>query len=199
MSASRRPRCDAPVLEPAGDADRRRHLRPFQPLGLGSEREPVGQAIRRQAEHWLEPWWTVLDTEGARSMTILRRYFESGAWPISARRRTFSPSSRARGCSPIHRRVPNRSGRLDSRLHAGRRNDPAAGRRRRRRLGSLVQPARRPLVARAGRRRTGMERGRSSRRMAAIGCSICAAPEGRANAGRRLRLLTWGIWPNSTS
>jgi hypothetical protein len=45
------------------------------------EREPVGQAIRRQAEHWLEPWWTVLDTEGARSMTILRRYFESGAWP----------------------------------------------------------------------------------------------------------------------
>ncbi|HEU0113164.1 MAG TPA: DUF4038 domain-containing protein, partial [Thermomicrobiales bacterium] len=46
-----------------------------------SGREPVGQAIRRQAEHWLEPWWSVLDTEGARSMTVLRRYFESGAWP----------------------------------------------------------------------------------------------------------------------
>jgi hypothetical protein len=53
----------------------------FSLWAWASEREPVGQAIRRQAEHWLEPWWTVLDTEGARSMTVLRRYFESGAWP----------------------------------------------------------------------------------------------------------------------
>ena len=43
-------------------------------------REPVGNAIRSQADVVLEPWWTVLDTPGARSMTIARHYFESGDW-----------------------------------------------------------------------------------------------------------------------
>ena len=45
-----------------------------------SEPEPVGQGIRSQADELLLPWWTVLDTPGARSMTVLRRYFESGPW-----------------------------------------------------------------------------------------------------------------------
>jgi hypothetical protein len=45
-----------------------------------SEREPVGQGIRRQSEYLLEPWRTVLDTPGALGMTIARHYFESGAW-----------------------------------------------------------------------------------------------------------------------
>jgi Protein of unknown function (DUF4038)/Domain of unknown function (DUF5060)/Putative collagen-binding domain of a collagenase len=52
----------------------------FSLWAWATEREPVGQAIRRQAEYILEPWWSVLDTPGAQSMTILRRYFESGEW-----------------------------------------------------------------------------------------------------------------------
>ncbi len=44
------------------------------------EPEPVGKGIHSQAEELLQPWWTVLDTPGARSMTVLRRYFESGEW-----------------------------------------------------------------------------------------------------------------------
>jgi hypothetical protein len=42
--------------------------------------EPVGQAIRNQPEYLLEPWWTVLDTPGTASMTIARRFMESGDW-----------------------------------------------------------------------------------------------------------------------
>jgi hypothetical protein len=53
----------------------------FSLWAWASEREPVGQAIRRQAEFTLEPWWTVLDTPGAGSMTILKHYFASGDWP----------------------------------------------------------------------------------------------------------------------
>lgn len=45
-----------------------------------SERESVGQGIRRQAAEMLDPWWAVLDTPGTASMTILRRYFASGEW-----------------------------------------------------------------------------------------------------------------------
>lgn len=45
-----------------------------------SEPEPVGRAISGQADYLLEPWWTVLDTPGAASMMIARRYVESGAW-----------------------------------------------------------------------------------------------------------------------
>ena len=45
-----------------------------------TEPEPVGQGIRSQAAEVLQPWWTVLDTPGARSMTIVRRYLESGEW-----------------------------------------------------------------------------------------------------------------------
>jgi hypothetical protein len=52
----------------------------FSLWAWAGEREPVGQAIRRQAEYMVDPWWTVLDTTGARSMTILRRYLESGEW-----------------------------------------------------------------------------------------------------------------------
>jgi hypothetical protein len=52
----------------------------FSLWAWASEPEPVGQAIRRQSEYLLEPWSTVLDTPGARSMTIARRYFESGDW-----------------------------------------------------------------------------------------------------------------------
>jgi hypothetical protein len=52
----------------------------FSLWAWASEPEPVGQAIRRQSEYILEPWWTVLDTPGARSMTVVRRYFESGDW-----------------------------------------------------------------------------------------------------------------------
>jgi hypothetical protein len=52
----------------------------FSLWAWASEREPVGEAIRRQAEYTLEPWWSVLATPGAESMTILRRYFESGDW-----------------------------------------------------------------------------------------------------------------------
>jgi Protein of unknown function (DUF4038)/Domain of unknown function (DUF5060)/Putative collagen-binding domain of a collagenase len=52
----------------------------FSLWAWAGEREPVGQAIRRQAEYIVEPWWSVLDTPGAQSMTILRRYFESGEW-----------------------------------------------------------------------------------------------------------------------
>jgi hypothetical protein len=40
----------------------------------------VGDGIRRQSEYWLEPWRSVLDAPGARSMAIVRRYFESGGW-----------------------------------------------------------------------------------------------------------------------
>jgi hypothetical protein len=42
--------------------------------------ETVGQGIRRQSEYVLEPWWTLLDTPGTRSMTVVRRYFETGNW-----------------------------------------------------------------------------------------------------------------------
>ncbi len=42
--------------------------------------EPVGDGIRSQAEELLEPWNGVLDTPGTRSMTVLRRFFESGEW-----------------------------------------------------------------------------------------------------------------------
>ncbi|MGH2618242.1 MAG: DUF4038 domain-containing protein, partial [Thermomicrobiales bacterium] len=42
--------------------------------------EPVGEAIRRQSEYTLEPWWTVLATPGAQSMTILHNFFASGDW-----------------------------------------------------------------------------------------------------------------------
>ena len=52
----------------------------FSLWAWASEREPVGEAIRRQSEYTLEPWWSVLATPGAESMTILRRYFESGDW-----------------------------------------------------------------------------------------------------------------------
>ena len=52
----------------------------FSLWAWASEPESVGQAIRRQSEYVLEPWWTVLDTAGARSMAILRRFFESGEW-----------------------------------------------------------------------------------------------------------------------
>jgi hypothetical protein len=52
----------------------------FSLWAWANEREPVGQAIRRQAEYTVEPWWTVLDTPGARCMTILRRFIESGEW-----------------------------------------------------------------------------------------------------------------------
>jgi hypothetical protein len=52
----------------------------FSLWAWASEREPVGQGIRRQAEYLLEPWWTVLDTPGVQSMTIARRYFETGEW-----------------------------------------------------------------------------------------------------------------------
>ena len=52
----------------------------FSLWAWASEREPVGQGIRRQSEYLLEPWRTVLDTPGALSMTIARHYFESGAW-----------------------------------------------------------------------------------------------------------------------
>ncbi len=45
-----------------------------------SEPEPVGQGIRSQATEMLEPWCRVLDTPGARSMTVVRRYLESGEW-----------------------------------------------------------------------------------------------------------------------
>lgn len=45
-----------------------------------SEPEPVGQAIRNQPDYLLEPWWTVLDTPGTQSMTIARRFMESGDW-----------------------------------------------------------------------------------------------------------------------
>jgi hypothetical protein len=44
------------------------------------EPEPVGAGIRSQAEELLQPWRTVLDTPGAHSMTVVRRYFESGDW-----------------------------------------------------------------------------------------------------------------------
>ncbi len=52
----------------------------FSLWAWAKEREPVGQAIRRQAEYVLEPWWSVLDTPGVQSMSIARRYFESGEW-----------------------------------------------------------------------------------------------------------------------
>ncbi len=52
----------------------------FSLWAWAGERELVGQAIRRQAEYAIEPWSTVLDTPGARSMAILRRYLESGEW-----------------------------------------------------------------------------------------------------------------------
>ena len=52
----------------------------FSLWAWATEREPVGQAIRRQADFTVEPWWTLLDTPGARSMTVLRRYLESGDW-----------------------------------------------------------------------------------------------------------------------
>ena len=52
----------------------------FSLWAWASEGEPVGDAIRRQAEYTLEPWWSVLDTPGVQSMTIARRYFESGKW-----------------------------------------------------------------------------------------------------------------------
>jgi hypothetical protein len=52
----------------------------FSLWAWAGEGESVGQAIRRQSEYVLEPWWTLLDTPGARSMTITRRFFESGEW-----------------------------------------------------------------------------------------------------------------------
>jgi hypothetical protein len=52
----------------------------FSLWAWASQREPVGQAIRRQSEYLLDPWWTVLDTPGVQSMSIARRYFESGEW-----------------------------------------------------------------------------------------------------------------------
>jgi hypothetical protein len=52
----------------------------FSLWAWANECEPVGEAIRRQSEYTLEPWWTVLDTPGAQSMTILRAYFASGDW-----------------------------------------------------------------------------------------------------------------------
>jgi hypothetical protein len=52
----------------------------FSLWAWANEREPVGQAIRRQSEYTLEPWWSVLATPGAESMTVVRRYFESGDW-----------------------------------------------------------------------------------------------------------------------
>jgi hypothetical protein len=52
----------------------------FSLWAWASAPEPVGQAIRRQSEYVLEPWWSVLDTPGARSMTITRRFFASGEW-----------------------------------------------------------------------------------------------------------------------
>ena len=42
--------------------------------------EPVGAAIRGQEDQVVQPWHTVLDTPGARSMTVLRAYLESGSW-----------------------------------------------------------------------------------------------------------------------
>ena len=52
----------------------------FSLWAWASEGERVGQAIPRQADYLLEPWSTVLDTPGARSFSIMRRYFESGSW-----------------------------------------------------------------------------------------------------------------------
>ena len=52
----------------------------FSLWAWASEREPVGQAIRRQSEFTVEPWWTVVGTPGVESMTIARNYFESGDW-----------------------------------------------------------------------------------------------------------------------
>lgn len=45
-----------------------------------SEPEPVGEAIRGQESLVLNPWRTVVDTAGAHSMTLVRRYLESGPW-----------------------------------------------------------------------------------------------------------------------
>jgi hypothetical protein len=52
----------------------------FSLWAWASEQEPVGQGIRRQSEYLLEPWWTVLDTPGAQSMTVAKNYFASGEW-----------------------------------------------------------------------------------------------------------------------
>lgn len=52
----------------------------FSLWAWASTPELVGDAIRNQPEYTLEPWWTVLDTPGAQSMTLLRQYFASGAW-----------------------------------------------------------------------------------------------------------------------
>jgi hypothetical protein len=43
--------------------------------------EPVGVAIREQTDIQVGPWTRAIDTPGVRSMTVMRRYFESGPWP----------------------------------------------------------------------------------------------------------------------
>lgn len=45
------------------------------------EPEAVGKAIREQGDIKVGPWTRAIDTPGVRSMTIARRYFESGPWP----------------------------------------------------------------------------------------------------------------------
>lgn len=52
----------------------------FSLWAWATEREQVGDGIRRQSEYSLEPWRSVLDAPGARAMAIVRRYFESGPW-----------------------------------------------------------------------------------------------------------------------
>jgi hypothetical protein len=52
----------------------------FSLWAWATDREQVGDGIRRQSEYWLEPWRSVLDAPGARHMVIVRRYFDSGRW-----------------------------------------------------------------------------------------------------------------------
>ena len=47
-----------------------------------SSPEPVGVAIREQPDIMVGPWTRAIDTPGVRSMTLMRRYFESGPWPL---------------------------------------------------------------------------------------------------------------------
>jgi hypothetical protein len=42
--------------------------------------EPVGVSIRHQSDIMVGPWRQAIDTPGVRSMTTMRRFFESGPW-----------------------------------------------------------------------------------------------------------------------
>lgn len=97
--------------------------------------ELVGDAIRNQPEYTLEPWWSVLDTPGVRSMTLLRHYFASGPWwnlrpaqallttqPGDQDARTFIAAARTRAGEWTVVYLPVGAAAVDLRLEA----DPSA-------------------------------------------------------------------------